>query len=123
MAMRPLERFRSIRAKLGSVIVFAVAITLIVSYLAHRVRPAELAEGHVRRSTRSALARSAATGQLSSIPADAIDHHARSPLGTVTVQGANFTVSPPPFERRRSPLGRGRAHHVRELCRRPTAAG
>ena len=33
MAMRPLERFRSIRAKLGSVIVFAVALTLLVSYL------------------------------------------------------------------------------------------
>ena len=29
--MRPLERFRSIRAKLGSVIVLAVALTLLVS--------------------------------------------------------------------------------------------
>ena len=30
MSMRPLERFRSIRAKLGSVIVLAVALTLLV---------------------------------------------------------------------------------------------
>jgi hypothetical protein len=31
--MRPLEKLPTIRAKLGSVIVFAVAVTLIVSYV------------------------------------------------------------------------------------------
>ena len=33
MAMRPLEKLPTIRAKLGSVIVFAVAVTLLVSYV------------------------------------------------------------------------------------------
>ena len=33
MAMRPLEKLPSIRAKLGSVIVLAVAMTLLISYL------------------------------------------------------------------------------------------
>ena len=32
MAMRPLEKLPSIRAKLGSVIVLAVAMTLLISY-------------------------------------------------------------------------------------------
>jgi signal transduction histidine kinase len=34
MAMRPLERLQSIRAKLGSVIVFAVAMTILILYIA-----------------------------------------------------------------------------------------
>jgi signal transduction histidine kinase len=34
MAMRPLERLPSIRAKLGSVIVFAVAVTILIMYIA-----------------------------------------------------------------------------------------
>ena len=33
MAMRPLEKLPTIRAKLGSVIVLAVAMTLLISYL------------------------------------------------------------------------------------------
>src|SRR5678810_704837 len=33
MAMRPLDRLPSIRAKLGSVIVFAVAVTILIMYL------------------------------------------------------------------------------------------
>ena len=33
MAMRPLEKLPTIRAKLGSVIVLAVAVTLLVSYV------------------------------------------------------------------------------------------
>src|SRR5207247_1436340 len=33
MAMRPLEKLPTIRAKLGSVIVFAVAVTLLVSFV------------------------------------------------------------------------------------------
>jgi signal transduction histidine kinase len=34
MAMRPLDRMTSIRAKLGSVIVFAVAVTILIMYIA-----------------------------------------------------------------------------------------
>src|SRR5207237_8531998 len=34
MAMRPLDRLPSIRAKLGSVIVFAVAVTILILYIA-----------------------------------------------------------------------------------------
>ena len=34
MAMRPLDRLTSIRAKLGSVIVFAVAVTILIMYIA-----------------------------------------------------------------------------------------
>src|SRR5207237_4050703 len=34
MAMRPLDRLPSIRAKLGSVIVFAVAVTILIMYVA-----------------------------------------------------------------------------------------
>ena len=33
MAMRPLEKLPTIRAKLGSTIVFAVAMTLFISYV------------------------------------------------------------------------------------------
>ena len=69
MAMRPLERFRSIRAKLGSVIVLAVALTLLVSYLvigfALRNSPKDS-----EAIDALALARSAANGQLTSIPSD-----------------------------------------------------
>ena len=34
MAMRPLDRLPSVRAKLGSVIVFAVAVTIVIMYVA-----------------------------------------------------------------------------------------
>src|SRR5262245_12433554 len=94
--MRPLERFQSIRAKLGSVIVLAVALTLLVSYLVIGFA--------LRNSPRDseaidalALARSAANGQLGSIPAD-VSIVTRSPSGTITIQGASFSVNPPVFE-------------------------
>jgi signal transduction histidine kinase len=96
VSMRPLERFRSIRAKLGSVIVLAVALTLLVSYLVIGFA--------LRNSPRDseaidalALARSAANGQLGSIPDD-VSIITRSPTGTSTIQGANFSVNPPLFE-------------------------
>jgi signal transduction histidine kinase len=95
VSMRPLERFRSIRAKLGSVIVLAVALTLLVSYLvigfALRNSPKDS-----EAIDALALARSAANGQLSSIPAD-VSIVTQSPAGTVTIQGAVFSVNPPPF--------------------------
>jgi signal transduction histidine kinase len=93
--MRPLERFRSIRAKLGSVIVLAVALTLLVSYLVIGFA--------LRNSPRDseaidalALARSAANGQLGSIPDD-VSIVTQSPSGAVTIEGAVFSVNPPPF--------------------------
>jgi len=96
VSMRPLERFRSIRAKLGSVIVLAVALTLLVSYLvigfALRNSPKDS-----EAIDALALARSAANGQLGSIPAD-VSILTRSPSGITTIEGANFSVNPPPFE-------------------------
>ena len=112
MSMRPLERFRSIRAKLGSVIVLAVALTLLVSYLVIGFA--------LRNSPRDseaidalALARSAANGQLSSIPAD-VSIITRSPLGTTTIRGRELLGQPAAVRGRRSPLGCGRADHLRE---------
>jgi signal transduction histidine kinase len=95
VSTRPLERFRSIRAKLGSVIVLAVALTLLVSYLvigfALRNSPKDS-----EAIDALALARSAANGTLGSIPADAAIV-TQSPDGTVTIQGAHLPVTPPPF--------------------------
>src|SRR3954452_11702281 len=94
--MRPLERFRSIRAKLGSVIVLAVALTLLVSYLvigfALRNSPKDS-----EAIDALALARSAANGTLGSIPSGS-SIVTRSPDGTITIQGTTFSVNPPPFE-------------------------
>jgi signal transduction histidine kinase len=94
--MRPLERFRSIRAKLGSVIVLAVALTLLVSYLvigfALRNSPKDSEAIDVL-----ALARSAANGQLGSIPPD-VSIVTESPSGTITIEGAHLPVNPQPFD-------------------------
>ena len=99
MAMRPLERFRSIRAKLGSVIVLAVALTLLVSYLvigfALRNSPKDS-----EAIDALAYARSAANGTLGSIPAG-VSIVTQSPDGTtITIQGAHFPVNPPAFDDR-----------------------
>jgi hypothetical protein len=67
MAMRPLEKLPTIRGKLGSVVVFAVAMTIVISYGAI---------AYVLKSTPQdseaidvlALARSAAVGQLDPVP-------------------------------------------------------
>jgi len=97
--MRPLERFRSIRAKLGSVIVLAVALTLLVSYLvigfALRNSPKDS-----EAIDALAYARSAANGTLGSIPAG-VSIVTQSPDGTtITIQGAHFPVNPPAFDDR-----------------------
>jgi signal transduction histidine kinase len=95
VSMRPLERFRSIRAKLGSVIVLAVAVTLLISYLvigfALRNSPKDS-----EAIDALALARSAANGQLGSIPAD-VSIVTQSPSGAVTIEGAVFSINPPQF--------------------------
>src|SRR4051794_9277858 len=93
--MRPLERFGSIRAKLGSVIVLAVALTLLVSYLvigfALRNSPKDS-----EAIDALALARSAANGTLASIPSGAAIY-TEAPDGTVTIQGAHLPLQPPQF--------------------------
>src|SRR3954451_19675705 len=94
--MRPLERFLSIRAKLGSVIVLAVALTLLVSYLvigfALRNSPKDS-----EAIDALALARSAANGTMGSIPAGS-SIVTQSPDGTITVQGAHLPVFPQEFD-------------------------
>jgi signal transduction histidine kinase len=95
VAMRPLERFLSIRAKLGSVIVLAVALTLLVSYLvigfALRNSPKDS-----EAIDALALARSAANGTMGSIPAGS-SIVTQSPDGTITVQGTHLPVFPQEF--------------------------
>jgi signal transduction histidine kinase len=96
VAMRPLEKLSSIRAKLGSVIVLAVGMTLLISYL--------LIGFYLRDSPKDSeaidtlrLANQAATGQLQSIPSDTAIVR-RSVTGGVTIEGKDFSVLPPVFE-------------------------
>jgi signal transduction histidine kinase len=95
MAMRPLEKLPSIRAKLGSVIVLAVAMTLLISYLAIGFA--------LRNSPRDseaidalALAREAATGELEDIPPET-SIVTQAPTGSITIEGSKFSVNPPIF--------------------------
>src|SRR6478736_4093274 len=93
VAMRPLEKLPTIRAKLGSVIVFAVAVTLIVSYV--------LIAFYLRNSPRDTeeiaalgLAGRAALGSLDHIPGNTMIV-TRDPDGNVTVQGADLHLQVP----------------------------
>ncbi len=95
MAMRPLEKLPTIRAKLGSVIVLAVAVTLLVSYV--------LIAFYLRNSPRDTeeiaalgLAGRAAIGQLDHIPGNTMIV-TRDPDGNVTVQGADLHLQVPTF--------------------------
>src|SRR6185295_2637805 len=94
--MRPLEKLPTIRAKLGSVIVFAVAVTLIVSYV--------LIAFYLRNSPRDTeeiaalgLAGRAALGSLDHIPGNSMIV-TRDPDGNVTVQGADLHLQVPTFD-------------------------
>ena len=95
MAMRPLEKLPSIRAKLGSVIVLAVGMTLVISYL--------LIGFYLRDTPRSSealdalrIANQAASGQLGSIPPDTSIVR-RSADGVVTIEGNRYSVNPPEY--------------------------
>lgn len=97
MASRPLlQRLPSIRTKLGSVTVFAVVVTLLISYViigfALKNTPASSEAVRMLR-----LAREAALGQLDEIPAETAVVH-RSPDGIVTIEGATFGVLPRVFD-------------------------
>jgi signal transduction histidine kinase len=96
MAMRPLEKLPTIRAKLGSVIVFAVAVTLLVSYV--------LIAFYLRNSPRDTeeiaalgLAGKAALGSLDHIPGNTMIV-TRSADGNVTVQGTDLGLQAPTFD-------------------------
>ncbi len=96
MAMRPLEKLPTIRAKLGSVIVFAVAVTLLVSFV--------LIAFYLRNSPRDTeeiaalgLAGKAALGELDHIPANTMVV-TRDADGNVTVQGADLHPQIPTFD-------------------------
>src|SRR3954449_12384305 len=97
--VRPLERFRSIRAKLGSVIVLAVALTLLVSYLVigfalrNSPRDSEAIDALV-------LARQAAVGQLTNIPGDTEIVWRNADGSVSSIEAHQFTFLPdPPTDR------------------------
>jgi signal transduction histidine kinase len=95
VSARPLERLPTIRAKLGSTIVFAVVVTLLLSYvlIAFQLRNTPRASEAIDTL---AAARKAALGHLDPIPANTMVV-TTSPDGTRTVRGARLDVLPPTF--------------------------
>ena len=97
MAMRPLEKLPTIRSKLGSVIVVAVAITLLISYLvigfALRNSPRDSEAIKTLRK-----ANTAAAGQIAEIPAGHGGRGAR-PIGSAPPRptGPSIRSMPPVF--------------------------
>jgi signal transduction histidine kinase len=93
MAMRPLEKLPSIRAKLGSVIVLAVAMTLLISYavIGYALRDSPRASEAIDTL---GLATKAAAGQLQSVPANTAIVR-RDSAGNVTgIEGTQFSFLP-----------------------------
>jgi signal transduction histidine kinase len=93
VAMRPLEKLPTIRAKLGSVIVLAVVMTLLISYLvigfALRNSPRDSEAIKALRT-----ANLAATGQLPTVPSMTAVIW-RAPDGSVSsIDGAQFSFLP-----------------------------
>ncbi|HEY7477582.1 MAG TPA: ATP-binding protein [Actinomycetota bacterium] len=97
MSSQPLlQKLPTIRSKLGSVIVFAVAVTILISYViigfALKNTPMDSETVEVL-----ALARSAALGELDRIPARTAVVH-REPDGTITIEGSDLGLLPPAFD-------------------------
>ena len=96
MSARPLEKLPTIRGKLGSTIVVAVAITIAISYgligfaLRNTPKDSEALDA-------LSLARRIAAGEVSS-PPSGIMIVRRNSAGEITVQGENLGVLPPVFE-------------------------
>jgi signal transduction histidine kinase len=92
VSTRPLDRLTSIRAKLGSTVVIAVALALLISYLligfALRNSPKDSEAIDAIR-----LARKAATGRLERVPDDTMVV-VRRPDGTVEVSGTDLGETP-----------------------------
>jgi signal transduction histidine kinase len=95
VSSQPLEKLPTIRAKLGSTIVFAVVVTILLSYvlIAFQLRNSPRASEAIDTLS---LARKAAAGRLTSIP-DNLTVVTRAPDGSRTVRGANIDVLPPVF--------------------------
>jgi signal transduction histidine kinase len=96
VSTRPLERLPTIRAKLGSTIVVAVAVTIVLSYFligfALRNSPRDTEAVDALRTARQAV-----VGRLPQIPAGTMIVR-RTPDGTVTIEGASLDVLPPVFD-------------------------
>ncbi len=96
MSTRPLERLPTIRAKLGSTIVIAVAVTIVLSYFligfALRNSPRDTEAVDAMRTARQAV-----VGRLPEIPAGTMIVR-RTVDGTVTIEGASLGVLPPVFD-------------------------
>ena len=95
MSARPLERLPTIRAKLGSTIVIAVAVTIVLSYFligfALRNSPRDTEAVDALRTARQAV-----VGRLPQIPAGTMIVR-RTADGTVTIEGTSLDVLPPDF--------------------------
>jgi signal transduction histidine kinase len=93
MAMRPLEKLPTIRAKLGSVIVLAVVVTLLISYLiigfALRNSPKDTEAVRL-----IAIARTFVENPEANVPRDTMIV-LRSPLGIDRILGSDLGVDPP----------------------------
>ena len=80
MATRPLDRFTSIRAKLGSLIVFAVAVTILIMYIAVGFA---LRKSERDRQFREALGEARGVAALAFTPSGAPSKSLRKVLGQV----------------------------------------
>jgi signal transduction histidine kinase len=96
VSARPFERLPTIRAKLGSTIVVAVAVTIVLSYFligfALRNSPRDTEAVDALRTARQAV-----VGRLPEIPAGTMIVR-RTADGAVTIEGTNLDVLPPVFE-------------------------
>jgi signal transduction histidine kinase len=96
VSARPLEKLPTIRGKLGSTIVVAVAITIAISYgligfaLRNSPKDSEAIDA-------LALARRIASGEVTTPPSGTMIVR-RNSAGELTVQGENLGVLPPAFE-------------------------
>jgi signal transduction histidine kinase len=96
VSSRPLERLPTIRGKLGSTIVVAVAITIAISYgligfaLRNSPKDSEAIDA-------ISLARKVANGEVTTLPAETMVVR-RTVAGKVIVEGVNLGVLPPDFE-------------------------
>jgi signal transduction histidine kinase len=96
MSARPLERLPTIRAKLGSTIVVAVGVTIVLSYFligfALRNSPRDTEAVMALKAARQAV-----LGRLQPIPEGTMVVR-RSADGSVTIEGSNLQVLPPTFD-------------------------
>ena len=96
MSTRPLEKLPTIRGKLGSTIVVAVAITIVISYgligfaLRNSPRDSEAVDA-------LSLARRVQLGKVDPLPANTMVAR-RDRFGIITIEGADLGVTPPMFD-------------------------